>query len=55
MIRQSAPAVMRQAEAVGWSEAKRKALMPCYDYAIKDWIEDDTEVRIRATFAAVAK
>jgi hypothetical protein len=46
---------MRQAEAGGWSEAKRQALMPCYDSAIKDWTEDDTEVRIRATFAAVAK
>ena len=55
MIRQSAPAVMRQAEAGGWSEAERQALMPCYDDAVKDWTEDDTEVRIRATFAAVAK
>jgi hypothetical protein len=43
VIRQSAPAVMSQAAAGGWSEAKRRALMPRYDDAMKAWIEDDTE------------
>jgi hypothetical protein len=55
VTRQSAPAAAEQAEAGGRSEAKLKALMPYYDDAITDWIEDDTGVLIRATFAAVAK
>ena len=50
IIRRSSPLVMTQANDEVWSEAKRRALMPYYDYRIDLWIEDGLEVLIRATY-----
>lgn len=50
VIRRASPSMMAKAYAEGWTEARRRAMMPYYDYALESWLEDETEVLIRVGY-----
>ncbi|VTR94346.1 unnamed protein product [Gemmata massiliana] len=54
-FRYPSAAVAEQAKTEQWSEAKIKALMPYYEYEVREYVERDGLVLIKARYKGVAR